>query len=155
MNAQAGPYLSKASLALPLDLEIQATDTQESIVIQANKEGIIILDSVEKPDVYVKGTATQLEAFNKDYMPVNDFLVAFGSLQLEGNTLKGKLGLKIANKIIAEKVAEAKAREAARLAAEEAAKHPYTGSVVQEQPKQPNIFYKLWLSIIGFFSRIF
>ena len=146
MNAQAGPYLSKASLALPVDIEIQATDTQESIVIQANKEGIVILSEVKKPDVYVRGTNAQLDTFNKEYMPVNEFLAAFGSLELEGNTIKGKIALKVANKIIEEKVAEIRAREAA-------AANP-TGYTTQIQQKQPGFFNKIWLTIVNIFNNL-
>ena len=158
LNAQAGPYLSKASLALPVDLQVEDTDSRESIVIQANKEGIVILNEVEKPDVFIRGTTEQLDTFNKDYMPVDEFLAAFDSLELEGNTIKGKLALKVANNIIEDKVAEIKAREAAEARAAARAANPGTSQPrTTEQPKveRQNVFKLMWSWIANFFKNLF
>lgn len=99
--------ISKASLALPADAEFVVEDTGEVVVLQITKEGnMILLDDVEKPDITIRGTEAQLKEFNEENMTVGDISNSMENLEVEGNTFKGRLALKVATEMIEEQMEE-------------------------------------------------
>lgn len=108
LNSQIdSEQISKASLALPADVEFVVGDTGEVVVLQITKEGnMVLLDDVEKPDITVRGTEEQLKEFNSENMTVGDISKGMEDLTVEGNTFKGRVALKVATEMIEEQMEE-------------------------------------------------
>ena len=99
--------ISKASIVLPADIEFVVEDTDEVVVLQITEEGtLVLLDSIKKADVTVRGTEDNLKYFNRENMTLGEIAEGIEDLTLEGNTFKGRLALKILKEMIEKQMEE-------------------------------------------------